>query len=183
MPPLPIYHWCQWDRWQSTTPAVDLLPVSMVVHLELKIFPQIFKQIWKGPNGILKGLGEKLFMKKTWSQKSRGTVPLNFLLHVKNCTKWKPQIHAVIPCQLETIHIPWLNLLKCPRPPPPHTHTSDVSIFWEWRGRDFTHNTAEMFSFGPSPTRAKKAWSSSTCLLYESLAWIIIFASPKLNSC
>jgi hypothetical protein len=24
-----------------------------------------------------------------------------------------------------------------------------------------------MFSFGPSPTRAKKAWSSSTCLLYD----------------
>jgi hypothetical protein len=23
-----------------------------------------------------------------------------------------------------------------------------------------------MFSFGPNPTRAKKAWSSSTCLLY-----------------
>ncbi len=27
-------------------------------------------------------------------------------------------------------------------------------------------NTAELFSFGPSPTRAKKAWSSYTCLLY-----------------
>jgi hypothetical protein len=23
-----------------------------------------------------------------------------------------------------------------------------------------------MFTFGPNPTRAKKAWSSSTCLLY-----------------
>jgi hypothetical protein len=23
-----------------------------------------------------------------------------------------------------------------------------------------------MFSFGPNPTREKKAWSSSTCLLY-----------------
>jgi hypothetical protein len=31
---------------------------------------------------------------------------------------------------------------------------------------DFTCNTAEMFAFGPNPTRAKKAWSSSTCLLY-----------------
>ncbi len=27
-------------------------------------------------------------------------------------------------------------------------------------------NTAKMFSFGPNPTREKKAWSSSTCLLY-----------------
>jgi hypothetical protein len=31
---------------------------------------------------------------------------------------------------------------------------------------DFTCNTAKMFSFGPNPTREKKAWSSSTCLLY-----------------
>ncbi len=28
-------------------------------------------------------------------------------------------------------------------------------------------NAEEMFSFGPNPTRAKNAWSSSTCLLYE----------------
>ena len=49
------------------------------------------------------GLEGNWFMKKTWSQKSHGTVPLNFLLHVQNCTKWKPQIHSVIPCQLETI--------------------------------------------------------------------------------
>jgi len=27
-------------------------------------------------------------------------------------------------------------------------------------------NAAEKFSFGPNPTRAKKTWSSSTCLLY-----------------
>ncbi len=27
-------------------------------------------------------------------------------------------------------------------------------------------NTAKMFFFGPNPTREKKAWSSSTCLLY-----------------
>jgi hypothetical protein len=25
-----------------------------------------------------------------------------------------------------------------------------------------------MFTFGPNPTRAKKAWSSSTCLLYDA---------------
>ena len=28
-------------------------------------------------------------------------------------------------------------------------------------------NAAEMFSFDPNPTRAKNAWSSSTCLLYD----------------
>ncbi len=28
-------------------------------------------------------------------------------------------------------------------------------------------NAEEMFSSGPNPTRAKHAWSSSTCLLYE----------------
>jgi hypothetical protein len=27
-------------------------------------------------------------------------------------------------------------------------------------------NAAELFSFDPNPTRAKNAWSSSTCLLY-----------------
>jgi len=35
----------------------------------------------------------------------------------------------------------------------------------EGRG-GFIRNAAKMFSFGPIPTRTKKAWSSSTCLLY-----------------
>ncbi len=52
-------------------------------------------------------------MKKTWSWKSRGTVPLNFLLHVQNCTKWKPQIHGVIPCQVRRWDMNgWLDF-KC----------------------------------------------------------------------
>ncbi len=34
-------------------------------------------------------------------------------------------------------------------------------------GGDFMQNAAEMFSFVPNPTRARNAWSSSTCLLYE----------------
>ncbi len=34
-----------------------------------------------------------------------------------------------------------------------------------------------MFSFGPSPTRAKKAWSSSTCLLYARYCTVKI--TPK----
>ncbi len=62
------------------------------------------------------------------------------------------------------VYIPWLNLLK--GPPPSHTHTSDVSMFWERRGWFSQCNTAEIFSFGPNPTRPKKAWSSYTCLLY-----------------
>jgi hypothetical protein len=57
-----------------------------------------------------------------------------------------------------------VNLLK--GLPPPHTHTQVTSVYFKSGGEDFTHNTAEMFSFGPNPTRAKKAWSSSTCLLY-----------------
>jgi hypothetical protein len=28
-------------------------------------------------------------------------------------------------------------------------------------------NAVKMFSFDPNPTTARKAWSSSTCLLYE----------------
>ncbi len=38
------------------------------------------------------GAWEKLIHEKPWSQKSHGTVPLNFLLHIQNCTLWKPQI-------------------------------------------------------------------------------------------
>ncbi len=52
----------------STTP---------VMHLELRISPLIFKKIRNGPNGILRsGAWRKLIHKKTWSQKSCGTVPL-----------------------------------------------------------------------------------------------------------
>ncbi len=32
---------------------------------------------------------------------------------------------------------------------------------------DFKLSAAEMFSFDPIPTRAKNAWPSSTCLLYD----------------
>ncbi len=53
--------------------------------------------------------------------------------------------------------------------PPPHIHTEncvcDVSIC-KSGGGDFIRNAAKMFSFDPIPTRTKKAWSSSTCLLY-----------------
>jgi hypothetical protein len=42
------------------------------------------------------------------------------------------------------------------------------------------HNTAEMFSFGPNPTRAKKALSSSTCLLY---AWRDFYTIPRAPQC
>jgi hypothetical protein len=47
--------------------------------------------------------GKLIHEKKPDVTKSCGTIPLNFFLHVQNCTKWKLQIHAVIPCQLETI--------------------------------------------------------------------------------
>ncbi len=43
-----------------------------VVHLELRICPQIFNKILKGPNVILRGLRETDSWKKTWSRKSRG---------------------------------------------------------------------------------------------------------------
>ena len=34
-------------------------------------------------------------------------------------------------------------------------------------------NAAKMFSFDPNPTTARKAWSSSICLLYEKRGRII----------
>jgi hypothetical protein len=101
--------------------------------LWLRIEPknlQIKKTVAWPPLQIYSGALGKLIHEKSWSRKSRGTVPLNFLLHVQNCTKWKPLIHTVIPCQLKTISHDWIYL----KVPPPPTHTSDFSIFWEWRG-------------------------------------------------
>jgi hypothetical protein len=37
---------------------LPLVSMTPVVHLELRISPQIFQKIWNGPNGILSGLGE-----------------------------------------------------------------------------------------------------------------------------
>ncbi len=95
---LKVHHWCRWHRWQIEkifnhksfnyfvwTPLgsivtyryifafVSLIPV---VHLDLRISPQIFEKIWTGPNGILWGCGETDSWKKTRSRKSRDTVPL-----------------------------------------------------------------------------------------------------------
>jgi hypothetical protein len=55
-------------------PSVSLIPV---VHLDLRISPQIFEKIWNGPNGILQSRGWNWFMKKTRSKKSRDIVPLS----------------------------------------------------------------------------------------------------------
>ncbi len=71
----------------SFTPVANLPPVSTtlgklvanlipVVHLDLRISPQIFEKIWNGLNGILWGWGGNWFMKKTRSKKSRDTVPI-----------------------------------------------------------------------------------------------------------
>ncbi len=38
---------------------------------------------------------------------------------------------------------------------------------WRAGGGDFKINAADIFTFDPIPTRAKNAWSSSTCLLYD----------------
>ncbi len=53
-----------------------LPPVSTtpMVHLELRISPQIFEEIRNGPIGILRGLGETDSWKKP--EVSRDTVPL-----------------------------------------------------------------------------------------------------------
>ncbi len=67
------------------------------------------------------GAWGKLIHEKTWSQKSCGTVSLNFLLHVQHCTKWNRQILAVIPCQLETIS--YSHGCESTKRSPPHTHT------------------------------------------------------------
>ncbi len=60
----------------SLTPAANLPPV---VHLDLRKSLRIFEKIRNDPNVIfsLQGLGGRWFMKKTWSKKSRDTVPLS----------------------------------------------------------------------------------------------------------
>ncbi len=65
-----ICHRCQQHKWNWWK---NLLPVSLtpVVHLDLRISPQIFDKIWNDPNVIFRG-----FMKKTLSKNSRDTVPL-----------------------------------------------------------------------------------------------------------
>jgi hypothetical protein len=73
--------------------------------------------------------------------------------------------------------LPWIYIT-----PPPPTHTSDVSIckyILRVGGGDFTCITAEMFSFGPNPTRAKKAWSSSTYLLYARKSYMTLHPIPS----
>ncbi len=57
-----------------------LPPVSttLVVNLELWIFPRIFEKIRNGPIGILWGWGETVWWKKTRSKKSCDTVPLTW---------------------------------------------------------------------------------------------------------
>ncbi len=49
--------------------------------------------------------------------------------------------------------------------PPPRVDVS--TVYYKIGGRDFKLSAAEMFSFVPNPTRAKNAWPSSTCLLYD----------------
>jgi hypothetical protein len=75
----------------STTPGANLPPVStmpvvnkppmlltLVVHLYLQIYPQIFETI-----GIVRGEG-KMSHEKNLKQKSRSSVPLKLLLRNSN---------------------------------------------------------------------------------------------------
>ncbi len=59
----PRYQWHQRYRWENL-PRVLLIPV---VHLDLKIFPQIFRKIWNDPNVIFMGLGED-DSRRTWNK-------------------------------------------------------------------------------------------------------------------
>ncbi len=54
---------------------------------EAQEFADLKKQLLGHLCKFTKRLGGNRLMKKTLSRKSCGTVPLNFLLHVQNCTK------------------------------------------------------------------------------------------------
>ncbi len=65
---LQICHRCQQHKrnWGQILPLVSLIPAAVlppvsltpVVHLDLRISPQIFEKIWNDPNVIFRGLGE-----------------------------------------------------------------------------------------------------------------------------
>ncbi len=55
--------------------GAPLVSLTQVVHLELWISPLIFVKIQNGPNGILRGLGERIH-EKNRSRKSCDTLPL-----------------------------------------------------------------------------------------------------------
>ncbi len=61
-----LANWCQNFPPISLRPVPNLPPVSLilVVHLDLRIFPQIFKKNWNGPNGIFRSWGETNSWKK-----------------------------------------------------------------------------------------------------------------------
>ncbi len=58
----------------SMTPAVPVANLPPVVHLDLRISPQIFEKILNDPMSFSGTWGK---MKKNLKQKSRDTVPLN----------------------------------------------------------------------------------------------------------
>jgi len=75
---------------------MSLIPV---VHLDLRISPQIFTKMWNDPNVIFRGLGKKDdSWKKTWSNKSCYTVPLNFSQTDWNRTDCSSLVWVAIPC-------------------------------------------------------------------------------------
>ncbi len=63
-----------WFKFFFHFPPVSTTPM---VHLERRIFPQIFEQILNGLNSVLMGMWETESQKKTWCWKSRDIVPLN----------------------------------------------------------------------------------------------------------
>jgi hypothetical protein len=117
------------DQWKEICGLVYLRNLRICDCVSLRIFGFKKTVAWP-PLKIYSGAwGKLIHEKKTWSQKSCDTIPLNFLLLVQNCTKWKPQIHPVFPCQLETITHDWIYLKV---PPPPHTQVRKYIL--EWRG-------------------------------------------------
>ncbi len=91
---------------ESMIPTANLLPVSNLPLVSMtpveKMDPRCQRRHWwctlsceyfrkslkKFQMALMgsSGAWEKLIHEKTWSQKSHGTVLLNFLLHIQNCT-------------------------------------------------------------------------------------------------
>jgi hypothetical protein len=104
-----------------------------VVHLELWIFPQIFEKIQNGPkwDTLLRGLGETIH-EKTWNQKSHGTVPLNFILHVQIEQQIESRIFSLSFLSNWKLYSMTVNLLKGPPPSPGVPRRPWLYVPWPW---------------------------------------------------
>ncbi len=116
---------------------LPLVSTRPVMHLELRISQLIFEKKWNGPKGMLtiaQGLGGNWFMKKTWSWKARGTVPLNERLTciVIYLSRWPTPLVSHLPSwHVRRFHLT-VHLTPIPKPTFQYHGTGKNKMFHIW---------------------------------------------------